>query len=71
MHGTPCPIWLPRRGIARTYQIPRPFGHLTTLQNVEMCALFSERIQKGDEAMHWAVLRNALGENPVPAAFIS
>ena len=25
----------------------------------------------GDEAMHWAVLRNALGENPVPAAFIS
>ena len=25
----------------------------------------------GDETMHWAVLRNALGENPVPAAFIS
>ena len=25
----------------------------------------------GDEAMHWAILRNALGENPVPAAFIS
>ena len=25
----------------------------------------------GDEAMHWAVLRSALGENPVPAAFIS
>lgn len=25
----------------------------------------------GDEAMNWAVLRNALGENPVPAAFIS
>jgi rubrerythrin len=25
----------------------------------------------GDEAMHWAVLRQALGENPVPAAFIS
>jgi len=25
----------------------------------------------GDEAMHWAVLRNALGENPVPAAFVS
>jgi hypothetical protein len=24
----------------------------------------------GDEAMHWAVLRNALGENPVPAAFV-
>ncbi|PWT74685.1 MAG: DUF4439 domain-containing protein [Proteobacteria bacterium] len=24
----------------------------------------------GDEAMHWAVLRNALGDNPVPAAFV-
>lgn len=25
----------------------------------------------GDEAMHWAVLRGALGQNPVPAAFVS
>jgi hypothetical protein len=25
----------------------------------------------GDETMHWAVLRHALGENPVPAPFIS
>lgn len=25
----------------------------------------------GDETMHWAILRNALGENPVPMAFIS
>jgi rubrerythrin len=25
----------------------------------------------GDEAMHWAVLRNALGEKPVPVAFVS
>lgn len=25
----------------------------------------------GDEAMHWAVLRHALGENPVPIAFVS
>ncbi|PIW26073.1 MAG: DUF4439 domain-containing protein [Rhodospirillales bacterium CG15_BIG_FIL_POST_REV_8_21_14_020_66_15] len=25
----------------------------------------------GDEAMHWAVLRNALGQNPVPGAFVS
>ena len=24
----------------------------------------------GDEARHWAVLRQALGENPVPAAFV-
>lgn len=25
----------------------------------------------GDEAMHWAVLRNAVGENPVPTAFMA
>jgi rubrerythrin len=25
----------------------------------------------GAEAMHWAVLRNALGENPVPVSFVS
>jgi demethoxyubiquinone hydroxylase (CLK1/Coq7/Cat5 family) len=25
----------------------------------------------GDEAMHWAVLRQTLGEEPVPAAFVS
>jgi rubrerythrin len=25
----------------------------------------------GDEAMHWAVLRQALGEPPVPSAFVS
>src|SRR5687768_1438058 len=25
----------------------------------------------GDEAMHWAILRNALGENPVPDAFVA
>ena len=25
----------------------------------------------GDEAMHWAILRNALGETPVPGAFMS
>jgi len=24
----------------------------------------------GDEAMHWAILRNAVGEDPVPAAFV-
>lgn len=25
----------------------------------------------GDEAMHWAILRNALGDAPVPSAFMS
>jgi rubrerythrin len=25
----------------------------------------------GDEAMHWAILRQAVGENPVPSAFVA
>ena len=25
----------------------------------------------GDEAMHWAILRNAVGEAPVPSAFVA
>ncbi|HET6718883.1 MAG TPA: ferritin-like domain-containing protein, partial [Rhodocyclaceae bacterium] len=25
----------------------------------------------GDEAMHWAILRNAVGDVPVPDAFVS
>ncbi|WP_282606391.1 ferritin-like domain-containing protein [Pelagibius sp. Alg239-R121] len=25
----------------------------------------------GDEAMHWAILRSALGQDPVPSAFVS
>ncbi|MBE7366610.1 branched-chain amino acid ABC transporter ATP-binding protein/permease [Ramlibacter pallidus] len=29
-----------RAGIARTYQIPRPFKHMTVLQNVSMVAMF-------------------------------
>jgi branched-chain amino acid transport system permease protein len=29
-----------RAGIARTYQIPRPFAHMTVLQNVAMVAMF-------------------------------
>jgi branched-chain amino acid transport system permease protein len=30
-------------GIARTYQIPRPFGHLTVLDNVALAAIFGDR----------------------------
>ena len=52
--GQPAHL-IARRGIARTYQIPRPFAHLSTLRNVELCALFG-----GDDAgtaraesLHW------------------
>jgi len=44
-------------GIARTYQIPRPFGHLTVLQNVALPAMFGRerlgRAQAEQEARTW------------------
>jgi branched-chain amino acid transport system permease protein len=46
-----------RAGIARTYQIPRPFAHMTVLQNVSMVAMFgcaSLRAQEAErEAWKW------------------
>jgi branched-chain amino acid transport system ATP-binding protein len=33
-------------GIARTYQIPQPFGELTALQNVAVAAMYGKRISK-------------------------
>jgi branched-chain amino acid transport system permease protein len=44
-------------GIARTYQIPRPFAHLTALQNVVLAAIFGPAQRDRDdlhgEALHW------------------
>ena len=46
-----------RAGISRTYQIPRPFAHLTVAQNVELCARFGGAALDGRaaraEAEHW------------------
>jgi branched-chain amino acid transport system permease protein len=42
-----------RAGVARTYQIPRPFAHLTTLENVEMCARFGGGDAGHEDAMRW------------------
>jgi branched-chain amino acid transport system permease protein len=46
-----------RAGIARTYQIPRPFGHMSVLQNVSMVAMFGgaalDRRQATREAWQW------------------
>jgi branched-chain amino acid transport system permease protein len=46
-----------RLGIARTYQIPRPFGQLTVLDNVAVAATFgavmSRREDARDHAWHW------------------
>lgn len=44
-------------GISRTYQIPRPFAHLTVLENVALPAMFGaqqhERRQAEHDAWHW------------------
>jgi branched-chain amino acid transport system permease protein len=46
-----------RAGIARTYQIPRPFRHLTVLENVALTAMFGadqlERPEAQREARRW------------------
>ena len=47
-----------RVGIARTYQIPRPFAHLTVLENVTLAAMYgagsASSVQRGQaEAMKW------------------
>jgi branched-chain amino acid transport system permease protein len=39
-----------RAGIARTYQIPRPFKHMTVLQNVSMVAMFGGAALGREEA---------------------
>ena len=41
-------------GIARTYQIPRPFKHMTVLQNVALVAMFGGAALRQDEALREA-----------------
>lgn len=41
-------------GIARTYQIPRPFGHMTVLENVAMVAMFGGKGMSRPEALQAA-----------------
>jgi len=46
-------------GIARTYQIPRPFGHLSVLDNVALATMFGGGVRDPDaaraQAMEWLV----------------
>jgi len=46
-----------RAGVARTYQIPRPFAHLTVRDNVALAAMFGgkalDRRHAADAAAHW------------------
>ncbi|MFI5001214.1 MAG: ATP-binding cassette domain-containing protein [Reyranellales bacterium] len=46
-----------RRGVARTYQIPRPFANMSVLANVTLAATFGGPPRRAaeirDEALHW------------------
>jgi branched-chain amino acid transport system permease protein len=58
-----------RRGVARTYQIPRPFANMTVLDNVSLCATFGgsqrSRAEIRDEAMHWIGFTGLAGKEDV------
>ena len=61
-----------RTGIARTYQIPRPFAHLTVLENVILPAMFGgapmKLTQATEEARRWLAFTGLAGrENALPA----
>src|SRR5262245_7966428 len=54
------------KGIARTYQIPRPFHNLTLLENVALSAWFGQQ-GKADRATCWRQAEEALGLVGLPA----
>ncbi|MEJ7687380.1 MAG: branched-chain amino acid ABC transporter ATP-binding protein/permease [Variovorax sp.] len=55
-----------RSGIARTYQIPRPFAHLTVLQNVALPAMFGaaamDRQAAEQAAWQWLAFTGLTGK---------
>ncbi|MBI3196461.1 MAG: branched-chain amino acid ABC transporter ATP-binding protein/permease [Rhodospirillales bacterium] len=60
------------RGVARTYQIPRPFVNMTVLDNVALAATFGGAARPAaeirDEALHWIAFTGLAGkEEALPA----
>jgi len=62
------------QGIARTYQIPQPFGDLTAQQNVAVAAMFGKRIGKATaekEALEVLAMTDLLGRKDMFAKDMS
>ncbi|MDP2333688.1 MAG: branched-chain amino acid ABC transporter ATP-binding protein/permease [Reyranella sp.] len=60
------------RGVARTYQIPRPFVNMTVLDNVALAATFGGPVRPvaeiRDEALHWIAFTGLAGkEDALPS----
>jgi branched-chain amino acid transport system permease protein len=57
------------RGVARTYQIPRPFVNMTVLENVVLAATFGSPARPAaairDEALHWIGFTGLSGKEDV------
>ena len=57
------------RGVARTYQIPRPFVNMTVLENVVLAATFGSpsrpAAETRDEALHWIGFTGLSGKEDV------
>jgi len=58
-----------RRGVARTYQIPRPFVNMTVLENVSLAATFGgpprSAAEIRREALHWIGFTGLAGKEDV------
>jgi branched-chain amino acid transport system permease protein len=58
-----------RRGVARTYQIPRPFVNMTVRENVVLAATFGNPARTAaeirDEALHWIGFTGLAGKEEV------
>jgi branched-chain amino acid transport system permease protein len=73
--GHAAPHETARRGIARTYQIPRPFSNMTVLENVALSATFGGPVRPAgeihDEALHWIDFTGLGGKEQEPPAALN